>query len=72
MAEASLETKQEYLRTHIIEAGHNPEAFMEYCEKTHDLSKLEQWTMQELSDTVAGFIASISSEKSGGEGQSKV
>ena len=40
MLEGQLEAKQQYLRKNIMEAGHDAEAFVEFCSKTHDLDDL--------------------------------
>lgn len=40
MSEYGLEAKQQYLRVNILEAGYDPEAFFDYCSKTHDLDDL--------------------------------
>jgi hypothetical protein len=45
MSENTLEAKQQYLRENIIEAGYDPEVFVEFCSKTHDLDDLENWSM---------------------------
>lgn len=45
MSESTLGAKQQYLRENIIDAGYDPESFVEFCSKTHDLDDLENWSM---------------------------
>ena len=56
MSESDLEAKQQYLRVNIIEAGFDPDLFVDFCAETHDLDDLENWKMNELVDIVAKFL----------------
>lgn len=56
-----MEAKQQYLREKIIDAGYDPESFVEYCSEKHNLDDLENWSMQELTDIVSSFIRSLPS-----------
>lgn len=44
----SLEIKQKYLREHILDLGHDAEAFMAYCERNYGEINLEAWTLPKL------------------------
>ena len=56
MAE-DIETKQDYLRSQILDKGYNPEKFSEYLAQVAGYKglELENWTLEELSQVVYTF-----------------
>ena len=56
MAE-DIETKQDYLRSQILDKGYNPEKFSEYLSQVAGYKglELENWTLEELSQVVYTF-----------------
>ena len=55
--ESSIQEKQQYLRTEIIEKGYNPSDFMAYLsDQREDGDDVENWGYTSLTDAVSAFV----------------